>query len=101
MRTIVFALGLALAVGATALAVLCCFAPAGMLAFWALFLLGGIAIERWRYQRLDSNPPGADWQQTGERFIDPETGRLVTVFIRPATGERRYITADQTANATG
>jgi hypothetical protein len=94
MRTIVVALGLAFAAGAAALAVLRSFAPAGILAFWAIVCLGGIAVERWRYQRLGANPPpGSDWQETAERFIDPETGRLVTVYIRPATGERRYVTA--------
>jgi hypothetical protein len=93
MRAIVVALGLACAAGAVAVAVLRCIPPAIILAAWAVILLGGIAVERWRYRRLDAAPPGADWQATGERFVDPETGRLVTVYVRPKTGERRYVAA--------
>jgi hypothetical protein len=61
------------------------------LALWGAILAGGVLIERWRYQRLADNHPGRDWQATPERFVDPETGRLVTVFFNPATGERRYV----------
>jgi hypothetical protein len=28
---------------------------------------------------------------TNERFIDPESGKTVTVFYQPFTGERRYV----------
>ena len=34
--------------------------------------------------------PGRNWRATPERFVDPETGRLVSVFFDSATGERRY-----------
>ena len=64
------------------------------LAFWGAILAGGVLIERWRYQPLADNRPGRDWQATPERFVDPETGRLVTVFFNPATGERRYVADD-------
>jgi hypothetical protein len=30
------------------------------------------------------------WQPTGEKFIDPATGKLVEVDYDPQTGERRY-----------
>jgi hypothetical protein len=30
------------------------------------------------------------WQPTGEKFIDPATGKLVEVDYDPKTGERRY-----------
>jgi hypothetical protein len=61
------------------------------LAVWGAILAGGVLVERWRYQGLTDNHPGRDWQATPERFVDPETGRLVTVFFNPATGERRYV----------
>jgi hypothetical protein len=93
MRTIVGLLGIAFAAGAAVLAMLRSVAPAVILAVWAVIFLGGIAVERWRYQRLAAGPPGPDWQRTDERFVDPETGRLVTVYVRPTTGERRYVTA--------
>jgi hypothetical protein len=34
---------------------------------------------------------GADgWEPTGEKFIDPGTGKLVDVVYNPKTGEREY-----------
>ncbi len=30
------------------------------------------------------------WEQTDEKFIDPETGKLVEVDYDPQTGERKY-----------
>jgi len=82
-----------LAAAALALAALRCFPPAGLLALWAAILLVGLLIERWRYKKLTPTQPGPDWQRTDERFVDPETGKLVTVYFHPATGERRYIAA--------
>jgi hypothetical protein len=48
-------------------------------------------IERWRYKPLGEHSPGPDWTATGERFVDPETGKLVAVYFHPASGERRYV----------
>ena len=93
MRTIVAIIGGVLAAAALALAALRCFSAAGMLALWAAVLLVGLLIERWRYKKLAGRPPGPDWQRTDERFVDPETVKLVTVYFHPATGERRYIAA--------
>ena len=93
MRTIVSIIGGVLAAAALALAALRCFPPAGLLALWAAILLVGLLIERWRYKPLADRSPGPDWQRTDERFVDPETGKLVTVYFHPATGERRYIAA--------
>lgn len=60
-----------------------------------LFLIGAILIvgmvyEPWRYKKIDSRPK-AGWQPTGERFVDPETGRLTEVHYDPATGQRHYV----------
>jgi hypothetical protein len=65
------------------------------LAIWGAIFAGGVLIERWRYKRLSEGRPGRGWQATPERFVDPETGRLVTVFLNPATGERRYVACDE------
>jgi hypothetical protein len=54
-------------------------------------LLFGLAVESWRYKPVIGRLPGADWVATNERFIDPESGKMVTVFYQPATGERRYV----------
>ena len=64
------------------------------LALWGAILAGGVLVERWRYQLLADNGPGRDWVATPERFVDAETGRLVTVFFNPTTGERRYVADD-------
>jgi len=43
------------------------------------------------YGRAKGKPAGAGWRATDERFVDPETGKLVTVWFDPATGARRYV----------
>jgi hypothetical protein len=43
------------------------------------------------YGNLVRRPHGRDWRPTEEKFVDPETGRLVTVWFDPATGGRRYV----------
>lgn len=58
-------------------------------------LIGGAVIvlatlfERWRYHNRNASVDG-DWRPTGERFVDPETGRNVEVLYDPRSGERRY-----------
>ena len=91
MRVVLLSIGGLFAAGALVLAMLGRFPPAAMLAVWAAIFLIGLLIERWRYKKLDAAAPGPDWQRTDERFVDPETGKLVTVYFHPPTGERRYI----------
>jgi hypothetical protein len=43
------------------------------------------------YGRADGRPRGNSWRATEERFVDPESGKLVTVWFDPETGERRYV----------
>jgi hypothetical protein len=69
------------------------------LAVWGAIFAGGVLVERWRYKPLADDRPGLDWQATPERFVDPETGRLVTVFFNPASGERRYVAGDEKHSA--
>ncbi|MFL6606374.1 MAG: hypothetical protein ACJ8R9_34305 [Steroidobacteraceae bacterium] len=58
-------------------------------------LVGGTVIvlatlfERWRYKNKNAAVDG-DWQPTGERFVDPGTGKNVEVLYDPQSGERRY-----------
>jgi hypothetical protein len=51
------------------------------------------------YGKLVGRPsrPG-NWRLTGEKFIDPETGRAVEVWFEPSTGERRYVDAGEDGN---
>jgi hypothetical protein len=71
------------------------------LASWGTILAGGVLVERWRYQPLADDRPGRGWQTTSERFVDPETSRLVTVYFKPATGERRYVADEDGRLAEG
>ena len=73
-----------------------------MNALWviALYIIGGLlvlavglAIERWRYKPVRQERPDPRWTDTGERFVDPETGRLTAVYFDPVKGERHYLAA--------
>jgi hypothetical protein len=37
-----------------------------------------------------SERPDPRWRDTGERFVDPETGLMTAVYFDPAKGERHY-----------
>ena len=49
----------------------------------------GILCER-RYGH-NSQQPDSRWQATGERFVDPTSGKEVEVHYDPKSGERRYV----------
>jgi hypothetical protein len=93
VRAVLTTIGAALAVLAIILAICGTVAGAIWAAVWAAILLLAALFERWRYKPLAGRAPGPDWQLTGERFVDPETGKLVTVYFHPRSGERRYIAA--------
>ena len=65
------------------------------LALWSgtigLAILAGTVFERGRYKPAENGSPGAGWEATDEHFLDPETGDVVSVFYRRASGERRYV----------
>ena len=56
----------------------------------ALLVLG-VLLERVVYKPVDTGRPGPEWQRTEERFIDPDSGKAITVFVKIKTGERRYV----------
>ena len=60
-----------------------------------LALTLGIGYERWRYKANRPQRPDSRWQATGERFVDPASGRLVQVYYDPASGERSYVEVGQ------
>jgi membrane protein implicated in regulation of membrane protease activity len=60
---------------------------------WGAIVVIAVLCERWRYRR-NEHSKGGQWQQTGERFEDPETGQNMEVFYDPASGERRYVQCD-------
>jgi predicted membrane channel-forming protein YqfA (hemolysin III family) len=58
-----------------------------------VLLIVGLAIERWRYKPVGKTRPDSRWTDTGERFVDPESGAMVAVYFDPADGSRHYIDA--------
>ena len=74
--------GILLAVHATIVLVI-------YLAVNGLLIVGGILFERRGYRARVDRTRGK-WQPTGERFMDPTTGRVVEVYFNQQTGERDY-----------
>ena len=59
------------------------------------FVVGAIVLvavlfERSRYRPLVDRS-AAGWETTGERFVDPTSGKLVEVRFNPQSGEREYV----------
>jgi hypothetical protein len=95
LRAVVLCLG-AIAVAAGALLL-----GTGARAGIDLIVIGGIILlgtlfERWRYRQAPP-PPGARWERTAERFVDPTTGDTLEVYYDPASGERRYLREGESA----
>jgi hypothetical protein len=89
-RAFVIGLGVALASGGILMSALT--EGSGLpLVIVGLLVLASVVFER-RYGRQGQqrSVPHGDWQLTGERFIDDESGAKVEVWIDPLTGERRY-----------
>ncbi len=57
--------------------------------FSGVAILLGTVFERWRYRNRLAAAAG-DWKQTGERFVDPVSGKQVEVLFDARSGERRY-----------
>ena len=67
------------------------FPPAFIFLLWGALIVAGTVFERFRYKANLTASPGPGWVRTSERFIDDETGKMVTVFVQPETGEREYV----------
>jgi len=67
-------------------------------AFSLAALVIGLLVERYVYQPLRTERPGAGWERTAERFVDPSTGQPVSVYHNTHTGERRYVADDGRAS---
>ncbi|HEV7216478.1 MAG TPA: hypothetical protein VGP33_15285 [Chloroflexota bacterium] len=60
----------------------------GYLLFEALLCLIFVLVEHYRYQPKARHP--ARLHPTGERMLDPTSGKLVEAWEDPLTGEREY-----------
>ena len=79
-----------LAVGAYLLSIHVALVLAIYLVVGGALLAGSIVLERRGYRPRVDHARGR-WQRTGERFVDPSSGRLVEVRYNPDTGERDYV----------
>lgn len=95
LRAAVLAVGLASLVAAAILPVA---GGSPVLVFYlaleGTLLTAGILFERWRYHPLHAGRSDR-WERTGERFVDPTTGRLMDVYYDPETGGRDYREVDE------
>lgn len=89
LRRVLIALGVAGLLGGMACLLLRLWVPAIYLLAECGVLLAAVLLERWRYTRTVDRSRG-NWQATGERFMDPASGRPMEVFYNPETGERDY-----------
>ena len=56
-----------------------------------LMLSAGIVWERWQYKKPRTGGPDPGWRATGERFVDPASGKTVEVYFDPRSGESHYV----------
>ena len=89
LRRALILLGLAGLTGGVVCALMGLWVPAVYLLVECGVLVAAVGLERWRYTRALNRGSGR-WQATGERFLDPSSGRQVEVFYNPETGERDY-----------
>ncbi len=101
LRNIVLVLGATLIATALVAALAGAWGVAGFCLVWGAILVFGIVYERVAYKTIvDKVPDGKGWTRTAERFVDPKSGRTVTVYVKPITGERSYVAEPvQTASA--
>jgi hypothetical protein len=91
LRSVVIALGALCFLGGLVALVMGLCPPAYVAIFWGAILIIGTVFERIRYKPIERVTPGAGWTKTPERFIDDKTGQPVTVWLDPASGERKYV----------
>ena len=90
LRNLVLAIAVASLAGAAIALASGVFPAALVLGIWGVILLLGTLYERVVYKPVVKTKPGSA-VRTSEKFIDDVSGKLVTVYIDPATGERSYV----------
>jgi hypothetical protein len=93
LRTVVIAVGAILTCIGIGLIARGVHVPGWQALIIGVIVLIGTLFERWRYRHIEE-PPKGHWQRTGERFIDPSSGKPVDVMFDPRTGERLYTAGD-------
>jgi uncharacterized membrane protein YphA (DoxX/SURF4 family) len=91
LRNVLLILSIAALAGGALCLVLGIASPAYTLLLWGAILFAAVVYERFRYKPLERTSPGAGWERTNERFVDTDSGKTVTVYVEPSTGERQYV----------
>ena len=60
----------------------------GLFVLAALIVIGTVFERRYRGSKAQAK---GQWQATGEREVDHETGTILEVWYDPVSGERRYV----------
>lgn len=90
LRSLVLAIAILCLVGA-AIALAFGYLPGALMAgIWGTILLLGTLYERAVYKANATQKP-TNAVRTNERFVDDVSGKLVTVYVDPKTGERTYV----------
>jgi uncharacterized membrane protein HdeD (DUF308 family) len=101
LRNIVLVLGGAMFASGSMALLSAHYTAAALLLVWGALIVFGIIYERYAYKTiLDHLPAGKGWTRTTERFVDTKSGRIVTVYVKPITGERAYVAETLTSPAT-
>jgi hypothetical protein len=90
LRNIVIGIGVVCVLGAIIAAGVGQAAPAFSVGIFGALLLLGTLFERVIYKPFTRRKP-ANAVATAEKFIDERSGKTVTVYVDPATGERTYV----------
>ena len=93
LRAVLIGLGIVAVLAGLGLMATAHWTGISMLVAGALVLIGTL-YEKVHYKEPVARAPGPGWQRTSERFIDEETGKAITVWIEPKTGERIYVADD-------
>jgi hypothetical protein len=99
LRALILAIGALMILGGVTVSLTGIAAPALWLFAVGAALVIGTAFERVFYKPLITGNTGPGWADTGERFVDPETGKMVKVLYNAASGERQYAVLDQSQAA--
>ncbi len=100
LRNIVLALGGVLIAAGLVAMIGGAYGPGTVCLVWGAILVFGIVYERHAYKTIvEKVPAGKGWTRTSERFIDDKSGRTVTVYVKPFTGERAYVAEQVTRQA--
>ena len=99
LRAVILAIGALMMLGGLLIAATGAAGPALWLFAVGMLLVIGTVFERVFYKPLVNRAPGPGWTDTGERFVDPETGKMVKVLYNASTGERQYVALNDSATA--